>query len=112
MRPIYKSYVFTEREKDPIIHECADAFKEVSRNGSTLKSIENDGGPKAGTVANWFYGKTTRPQVTTVRAFLRAINRDLAIVDKVRNVPKRKIAETIATLPARRKLKRRKKNAK
>lgn len=38
-----------------------------------LKKIENDGGPTASCIGNWFWGKTQRPQNATIEATGRAI---------------------------------------
>lgn len=106
MRPIYKSYVFTEREKDPIIHECADAFKASHANGTSFKDVERSGGPKSATLRNWFYGTTTRPQVTTVRAFLRSIGKDIVIVDGVRKIGAYRKQDLLKKLPDKRRKKK------
>lgn len=71
---IYSAYRF--RTKDPAIDEfrtvCEDHFgHRVTRKD--LKAIEEGGGPKVGTVANWFFGKVLRPQNPTLEAAGRAL---------------------------------------
>jgi hypothetical protein len=69
----YKSYLF--RTKDPAIDELRTVVQDVydgKLTRKTLTGIEQDGGPKAGTMANWFFGKTMRPQNATIEAAGRA----------------------------------------
>ena len=59
----YKSYNFVD--KDPVI----DALRTVkSDSGMGNTEIEENGGPKAGTLSNWFNGKVRRPQWCTIAA--------------------------------------------
>lgn len=71
---IYKSYVF--RDKDPAIDALRTLVQDESGgrlSSKSLTSIEVSGGPKAGTMRNWFFGKTRRPQNATMEAAGRAI---------------------------------------
>ena len=81
MRVIYKSYVF--RDKDPMIYDVLDAIR---KTGSSYKDVQENGGAKVGTLSNWSHGPTRRPQLTTVRASLRAVGLDLGVVDRLRPV--------------------------
>jgi hypothetical protein len=72
--PIYKSYVF--RDKDPVIDELrtlAEDFFKQKVNGRNLGEIEKGGGPKVGTMKQWFFGKTKRPTNATIEAAGRSI---------------------------------------
>lgn len=72
---VLRSYLF--RTKDP----CIDALRTIIQDATgdkglantTLKDIEDDGGPTAGTLRNWFHGDTKRPQNCTVEATGRAL---------------------------------------
>jgi hypothetical protein len=71
---LYRSYMF--KTKDPIIDELRTVIEKA--NGGErltkkdLKHIEENGGPKKGTMVNWFFGATRRPQNATVEATGRA----------------------------------------
>lgn len=70
----YGAYRF--REKDPAINELRTLVEDhfghrVKRHD--LSTIKDDGGPSAGTMANWFFGETRRPQSATLEAAGRAI---------------------------------------
>lgn len=72
----YKSYLF--RAKDPVIDELRTIAQD--HNGGKLSSkllrqIEDDGGPSAGCLQAWWYGKTKRPNNATVEAAGRAMGR-------------------------------------
>lgn len=73
MSRIFGAYNF--RAKDPAI----DAFKTIvqDRYGKVtrkaLKEIDAGGGPRAGTMTAWFYGKTYRPQNASLEAAGRAM---------------------------------------
>ena len=64
---IYKSYRFVGA--DPAIAEV----KAIIGKDISLKSVEEDGGPTAGTMRAWFKGKTKRPQNCTLEAAGRAL---------------------------------------
>jgi hypothetical protein len=49
-----------------------DSFREKI-NVKNLRKIEKDGGPKAGTMKAWFFGKTKRPNNATAEAAGRSI---------------------------------------
>lgn len=71
---VYKSYVF--RDKDPAIDALRTLVQDANGgklNGVGLTAIETGGGPKAGTMRNWFFGKTRRPQNATLEAAGRAL---------------------------------------
>jgi hypothetical protein len=63
---IYRAYFF--RGADPAIAEVKSFV-----GARTLSSIEKDGGPATSTIANWFKGKTKRPQNATLEAAGRAL---------------------------------------
>lgn len=69
---LYKSYMF--RTKDPVIDELRTMATDTY---GTLKGaarrIEEDGGPRAGTVRNWWMGDVRRPQSAGVEAAGRAM---------------------------------------
>jgi hypothetical protein len=83
---LYRSYVFTK--KDPAIDELRTVVEDhfgarVTRKH--LKEIEESGGPKLGTMANWFFGGTLRPQNPTIEAAGRAIGYRRAWVKMKKN---------------------------
>ena len=64
----YKAYNFID--KDPII----DIIRTIKRDAHVSDAqIANMGGPTAGTLRNWFGGKTRRPQFATVAAAASAM---------------------------------------
>ncbi len=73
MTKMYSAYRF--KDKDPAIDEmrtlvqdeCGDLSKGV------LNAIEDSGGPTAGCMRGWFFGKTLRPQNATIEAAGRAL---------------------------------------
>jgi len=70
----YSAYRF--REKDPVIDEVRTLVEEhFGRrvNGKDFGAVKESGGPAAGTMASWFFGKTRRPQSATIEAAGRAI---------------------------------------
>lgn len=71
---IYESYLF--RTKDPAIDEFRTVVQEAYGKKITVKNlvdIEKLGGPTAGCMAEWFWGKTKRPQNATLEAAGRAL---------------------------------------
>lgn len=73
--PIYKSYVF--RQKDPAIDELRTVVEDHFGHRVTRKDVRamalNGGGPKAGTINAWFFGKTMRPQSASLEAAGRSL---------------------------------------
>ena len=72
--PTYGAYVF--RTKDPEIDVLRTLVEDHFGHRVTkkdLKEVEISGGPKAGTMAGWFFGKTRRPQNPTLEAAGRAL---------------------------------------
>lgn len=70
----YKAYRF--RDKDPAIDELRTVIEDHVGARVTKKhlhDIENAGGPTAGCMGAWFWGKTQRPQSVTLEAAGRAI---------------------------------------
>ena len=66
----YKSYLFVS--KDPII----DAMRgPVSESKMSYSQIQQEGGPSAATLRNWFHGNTRRPQFATVAATTRTLGK-------------------------------------
>jgi len=74
MAKLYEAYLF--RNRDPSIDEyrtlVEDHFGHRVRFAD-LRKIEENGGPTAGTMAQWFFGGTKRPQSATLEAAGRAI---------------------------------------
>ena len=71
----YQSYLFTT--KDPVIDEMRTIVQRELGNAKmtrkSLEVIEANGGPKANTVGNWFFGKVKRPQNASIEATGRAL---------------------------------------
>jgi hypothetical protein len=70
----YSAYRFTT--KDPCIDEVRTLVEDhFGRrvNGRDLSEVKDAGGPAAGTMASWFFGKTRRPQSATIEAAGRAL---------------------------------------
>jgi hypothetical protein len=70
---MYRSYMF--RSKDPVIDQLRTALQDqIGQFGhKELKQIENDGGPTASCMGAWFFGKTRRPQNSSIEAAGRAV---------------------------------------
>lgn len=72
--PIYKSYVF--RDKDPVIDELRTLVEQhygERVSGKQLGEITAEGGPSTSCMRSWFFGTTKRPQNPTVEAAGRAL---------------------------------------
>jgi hypothetical protein len=74
MARLYGAYRFTK--KDPAIDSYRTLVEDhfghrVSRKDAAM--IAESGGPTAGTISNWFFGKTLRPQNATLEAAGRAL---------------------------------------
>jgi hypothetical protein len=70
----YNAYRF--KGKDPAIDVYRTLVEDhLGRrvNSKDLGKIEDDGGPGAGTMKAWFFGKTIRPQNATLEAAGRAL---------------------------------------
>jgi hypothetical protein len=71
---LYRSYMF--RGKDPVVDEIRtimqDSYGEKLDN-KAMKDVEQNGGPTAGTIRNWLFGDTKRPQNASIEAAGRAI---------------------------------------
>jgi hypothetical protein len=82
------------RSKDPVIDQLRTAFQDkLDRqfDWGDLKKIEDDGGPTAGAMANWFFGDTKRPQNASIEAAGRAMGLMRVWVPlKLKNDPMRK----------------------
>jgi hypothetical protein len=71
---LYRSYMF--RSKDPVIDQLRTAIQDkLGRqfDYGDLKAIEDDGGPTAGAMGSWFWGKTRRPQNSSIEAAGRSM---------------------------------------
>jgi hypothetical protein len=79
---VLKSYRFVG--KDPII---AALRPHVLGSGQSFVAIEKGGGPRSGTLRNWFKGKTLRPQFCTIAATCRTIKAKTIQFDS-RGIPK------------------------
>jgi DNA-binding phage protein len=73
----YKSYVFVD--KDPIIDVVRTAVEDA---GEKYKKVSAESGVSTTCMYGWFRGKTRRPQYATVMAVLRAVGKDMVVVDK------------------------------
>ena len=69
---VYRTYNF--RTKDPIIDVVRTAVQDSAK---TYGDVSDASGVSRGTLANWFGGKTMRPQFCTVMAVLRSCGVDL-----------------------------------
>lgn len=72
--PLYKAYLF--KEKDPSIDQLRTMIEDSTQariNAKALAEVEKGGGPKVGTMRQWFFGKTKRPNNATIEAAGRAI---------------------------------------
>lgn len=72
----YDAYRYGAKEKDPAVDILRTVMEDVFGrriNGKDLKSVEIDGGPKAGTMRGWFFGKTRKPRNDTIEAAGRAL---------------------------------------
>lgn len=77
MPPIYRSYVF--RDKEPVIDMTRTLFEDVygeKVNPRMLRDVASKGGPSAGCMAAWFFGKTRRPANATIEAAGRALGHE------------------------------------
>ena len=72
----YKSYNFID--KDPIIDEIRTVYE---KSGVNYKWLEDNSGVTSHTLANWFSGRTKKPQAATINAVLRAMGYKLGIVE-------------------------------
>lgn len=72
---IYKSYMF--RNKDPIIDKLRTIVKDSMISYVELSA---NSGVSTGTLHNWFYGETRRPQFASTMAVARALGYDLELV--------------------------------
>lgn len=71
----YKSYSFVD--KDPIIDLVRTL---IQHQHHSIKKISEDSGVNQGTIMNWIYGTTKRPQAASLNAVLRALDYKLDIV--------------------------------
>lgn len=74
MAKLYSAYLF--RSRDPSIDELRTVVEDHFGhrvNVKDLAKITEDGGPTTGTMKNWFFGKTMRPQSATLEAAGRAL---------------------------------------
>jgi hypothetical protein len=70
----YAAYRFIT--KDPAIAELQTVIEDhFGRRvtGKELVEVKDSGGPAAGTMRSWFFGKTRRPQNATLEAAGRAL---------------------------------------
>jgi hypothetical protein len=77
----YLTYNFVD--KDPIIDAMRTLIVDVhgALNDSVLAKIEIVSNVKAKTLHGWFFGKTRRPFHASSIAVIRALGKDLRIVD-------------------------------
>jgi hypothetical protein len=71
---LYSAYLF--RNRDPAVDEFRTVVEDHFGhrvNVKDLTKIEEGGGPNTGTMKEWFFGKTKRPQSATLEAAGRAI---------------------------------------
>ena len=60
----YKSYNFVN-DKDPVIDEMRTLLQDA---GMSYSDVEEAGGPKRGTLYNWFHKNVRRPQHGSIKA--------------------------------------------
>jgi DNA-binding phage protein len=72
----YTSYVFRKDEQDPIIDKIKTIFTDY---GDTVGHVAAQAGVAPGTLANWFNGKTRRPQFATTAAVVRTMGFDFVL---------------------------------
>jgi DNA-binding phage protein len=72
----YTAYVFRKEEQDPIIDKIRTIFAEY---GDTVGHVAAQAGVAPGTLANWFNGKTRRPQFATTAAVVRTMGFDFVL---------------------------------
>lgn len=65
---LYRTYLFLD--KDPVIDQMKTA---LDTSQMSIPAIAEKSGLAEGTLRNWFYGETLRPQFSSVQAFYRAI---------------------------------------
>jgi hypothetical protein len=70
---LLRAYMF--KQKDPAIDIVRTLVQDHYKTTSSdvLEKIADDGGPTAGTMHQWFHGKTMRPQNATLEAAGRAL---------------------------------------
>jgi len=87
---LYKAYVV--RGKDPVIDEIKNIIEnQVGDLSSTsLRDVQKSGGPAASTLRSWLFGKTRRPNNTTVEAAGRALGFKRVWVDHRPNTKPKK----------------------
>jgi hypothetical protein len=73
----YRTYTFND--KDPVIGQLKVL---VDIQGVDFEAISAASGVSVGTLREWFYGKTRRPQHATARAVARTLKHDLQLVQQ------------------------------
>lgn len=72
--PIYKSYVF--KDKEPVIDMTRTLLEDVYGeriNNKMLAEVSKNGGPTVSCMRAWFFGDTKRPSNVTIEAAGRAL---------------------------------------
>lgn len=70
---------YRHRDKDPILGVVNDLIWE---SGLTWQQICTKTGVSSGTIHNWNYGKTKRPQLATVNRVLAALGKQIVVIDQ------------------------------
>jgi DNA-binding phage protein len=76
----YQHYVFRRDEQDPIIDKIKTIFAD---HGETVGHVASHAGVAPATLANWFNGKTRRPQFATTAAVVRSMGYDFVLAPVV-----------------------------
>lgn len=71
---LYRSYNFID--KDPVI-DLVRTVVDDSKMSYTRLNVES--GVSVGTIRNWFFGQTKRPQFATIAAIVRACGEDMFV---------------------------------
>jgi hypothetical protein len=89
------------RSKDPVIDQLRTAMQDKLGGQfgfAELQKVEDDGGPTASCMAQWFWGKTKRPQNSSIEAAGRSMGLMRVWVPlKLEDGPKREPAEATAS---------------
>jgi DNA-binding phage protein len=72
----YAHYHFRKDEQDPIVDKVRTLF---NNQGDTVGHVAVEAGISPATMANWFSGKTRRPQFATTAAVVRTLGYDFVL---------------------------------
>ncbi len=86
----YAAYNF--RDHDPILDQIDRLYEKAGHDmqkRGTLQNIADETGVGAGTLRNWRFRKTRRPQYATVAAVVRALGGQVVVVYQNKKIPVR-----------------------